>query len=75
MTYFLSYDKSLKTIDLSNIYAENLTDMSATFYRSNSLTFINLTNFNAPKLWEMIHTFRDCTSLTSIDFSNLEHQN
>ena len=59
MGQIFGFTKSLKTIDLSNIYAQNLSDFSATFYGSESLTFINLTNFNAPKLWEMIHTFRE----------------
>ena len=64
--------KSLKTVDLSNIYAKNLEDFSGIFAYSKNLTFVNLSNFEAPNLWQMIHTFHGCDSLISVDLTNFK---
>ena len=67
-----AYFKSLKSVDLSNIYAKNLEDFSGIFRYSKNLTFVNLSNFEAPNLWQMIHTFHGCDSLISVDLTNFK---
>ena len=68
-----------KTLDLSNLNTDNVTDMSYMFsgtsYDSANLEELDLSNFNTSNVTDMSHMFEDCYDLTSLDLSNWNTSN
>ena len=79
MRYMFFSCKSLKTIDLTNIYTNNVKDMFGMFYNClNTKTFIFDTSFDISSVTDMRYMFYYCKQLTSWNFKNknafsLEH--
>ena len=67
--------KYLKHINLSNLKAYNITNMSKMFSGCESLISIDLSNLNVQNVKDMNRMFSRCNSLMSIDLSNLNAQN
>ena len=66
---------SLKSIDLSNFNAANVTGTNGMFYNCSSLTNINFGNFNTSNVNDMSCMFYGCSSLTSLDLSSFDLSN
>ena len=71
-TFSLSY---LEYLDLSNIYAENLTDMSYLFFDCLNLKKVNLSNFIANNVLYLKGLFSGCKNLKDINLSNFNTKN
>ena len=64
------------SINLSNLYAENITDMKSMFYGCTSLTSLDLnSNWNTNNVTNMSWMFYNCSSLISLDLSGLDTSN
>ena len=69
----LFYDnKTIESIDFSNIDTSQITSMDFTFTGCSKLTSLNLSSFNTSSVNAMICMFSDCTSLTSLDVSSFD---
>ncbi len=56
----------VKTIDLSNLITDKVTNMESMFEDCSSLTGINIAHFKRDRLTNIKYMFRNCSSLTGI---------
>ena len=63
---------SLKELDISKLYTNNISDMSYLFYQCQSITKINLSNFNTTNVTNMQFMFYGCYSLEDINILYIE---
>ena len=75
-TNFMFYGcYALISLDLSNFYTKNITNMEYMFFRCNSLIELNLSNFDTKNVTNMEYMFCGCKSLKSLDLSNFDTKN
>ena len=70
--YTFSECRSLSSLDLSMVNAEEVNGVEGLFEKCYSLKTINLTNWKLPSLQNMAYMFYDCKSLISLDLSKLD---
>ena len=63
------YTKQYSLLEVDELNANNVNNMSFMFYRCKNLTRIN-TNFNTSNVTDMQYMFSNCQSLTSLDVSS-----
>lgn len=63
---------SLKSIDLSNVYTNNIESMMNMFSSCSSLTSLDLSNFDTSNVTNMMYMFSGNSSLVSIDVSSFD---
>jgi len=68
--YFFYYDKSLKSLDLSNFDTSNCTSFFCAFMYCNGLTSLDLSHFDTSKVDSFDKMFCECRNLVSIDLSS-----
>lgn len=66
---------SLNSLDVSNLYTSNVTDMGEMFRNCSTLTSLEVGNFDTSKVTLMGGMFMDCKSLDSLDVSNFNTSN
>ena len=69
--YFLHGLYSLQYLNLKNVIANGITDLSKSFQNLYSLISIDLSNADISSVTKMEYFFDNCTSIQSIDLSNL----
>lgn len=68
--------QNLRTINnMTNMYTDNVTDMSNMFYACKDLTSLDLSNFTTSNVTNMYGMFGGCSSLTSLNLSNFNTTN
>ncbi|WP_338170180.1 BspA family leucine-rich repeat surface protein [Limosilactobacillus sp.] len=70
-----SDNKTLVSVDLTNLETKNINSMFQTFYNCSNLKSINWGAFDSSKVTSMYETFRGCSSLKSIDLSGFNTSN
>ena len=74
MSMFASYSNCI-SIDLSNLYTDNVKNFQGMFSWNTKLQTINLSNIETSSATNMNSMFNKCTSLTQIDVSNFDTSN
>ena len=64
----------LKSLDLTPLDTQNVTDMSQMFYYCPGLTSLNLSQLDTQNVTNMSGMFQYCSGLTSLDLSSLNTQ-
>jgi len=75
MIYLFYNCDTLKYLDLSNFFSNNIINMSYMFYNCSSLTTLNLSNFNTNNVNNMSNMFDNCSSLNILNLSNFNTNN
>ena len=65
-----SFGYQLKTLDLSNFDASQVTDMSNMLSECGNLASLNVSNVNTSQVTTMYQMFEGCSGLTSLDVSH-----
>ena len=65
-------NKSISSIDVSNLDTSQVTKMNSMFNNCQSLTSLDVSNFDTSKVTDMSSMFNSCISLTSLDVSNFD---
>ena len=73
--YLFSELRSLTSINLTNFFTDDATDMSNMFYNSSELTNLDLSSFNTSKVTDMSNMFYYTIGLTSLNISNFDTSN
>lgn len=69
--YSFRNNKTIQSVDMSDITLEGLTSMYNYFDGCENLTSVNLSNFSAPNLTSMYTSFGSTYKLTSINFKGI----
>ena len=69
------FKSHLISLNLSNINAKNLTDMSGMFEDCLFLEKLDLSKFNADKVTDMSNMFKNCKSLKDLNLSDFHTEN
>jgi surface protein len=75
MSFMFSKCSSLISLDLSNIYPNNVKEMISMFSECYSLTSLDLSDFNTNYVNDMTSMFSYCSSLISLNLSNFNTNN
>ena len=75
MSYMFFKCSFLTSLDLSNIYTNNVQYMGNMFSNCSSLISLDLSNVNTNNVTDMNGMFSDCSSLISLDLSNFNTNN
>ena len=69
---------SLKELNLSNFYTNNVTDMGNMFRECSSLKELNLSNFNTDNVTDMVFMFDGCSkelkNIIKSDYKNIKEE-
>jgi surface protein len=72
--FYDCYD--LISVDLSNIYTDNVTSMKRMFSYCNNLNYLNLGNgFDVSSVTDMSYMFDNCESLKELDLNKTLNKN
>ena len=63
---------SLTYADLTNLYTDNVTDMSFMFKGDNKLSQLIINGWNTTAVTNMKYMFKDCSSLSSLDLNHFD---
>ena len=72
MNEMFSSSKNLISVDISNLNAENLKDISSMFKNCYLLKDINVSNFKTKEVNNMASMFEGCRSLIELNLENLD---
>jgi len=73
--HLFSHFENCITIDLENLYTDNVTNMIYMFYYCKSLKNLNISNLATSKVTNMAYLFAVCNNLEKIDLSNFDTSN
>ena len=72
LTFFGMGLSNLKTVDMSNVDLNNVTNLTALFNGDSKLTSVNFTGIKSSNLTTLEAMFYGCSSIKSIDLSGLD---
>lgn len=67
-----SYMEELRTFDISSIYSDAVTSMSATFLSLRKLESLDVSHFNTSKVTNMYSAFENLESILELDLSSFD---
>lgn len=70
-----SNNTKVTSIDFSNLFTSNVTNMRSMFQNCSEITELNVSHFDTSKVTDMKDMFNGCAKITELDLSNFDTSN